>query len=129
MFTGAFSSYSINDTAAVKQFYGETLGLEVADAMGGVRLGLPGGYWVFMYAKDDHQPANYTVLNLETSDIEVAVDALAGHGVAMLRYDSLPAQQDERGILRGSESGIGPDIAWFADPAGNILSVMQTEES
>ena len=128
MFTGVFSGYSIDDVEAAKQFYSDVLECEVTDTMGGLYLGLPGNQRVFLYPKENHLPATYTVLNFEVTDIDVAVDELMGRGVDFLRYTNLPAQQDERGILRGRAAGRGPDIAWFKDPAGNILSVIQEED-
>ena len=116
----AFSGYSSNDIPAAKQFYGETLGLNVTDEMGGLGLHLTGGGEVFIYPKEDHVPATFTVLNFPVDDIGAAVDKLAAAGVAFERYDGF--DQDEKGIARGDE---GPAIAWFKDPAGNILSVLQ----
>jgi len=116
----AFSGYSANDIPAAKQFYGETLGLNVTDEMGGLGLHLAGGGEVFIYPKDDHEPATFTVLNFAVDDIEAAVDRLTEAGVAFERYDGF--DQDDKGIARGDE---GPAIAWFKDPAGNILSVLQ----
>jgi predicted enzyme related to lactoylglutathione lyase len=123
-YTEAFSGMSSNDLAASKQFYGETLGLTVRDeAMGNISLQL-GGTVVLIYPKDDHVPATFTVLNFEVADIDVAVDELAAKGVTMERYGM--AHQDAKGIARGKAANRGPDIAWFTDPAGNILSVLST---
>lgn len=121
--TGAFSSFSSNDTAMAKEFYGATLGLEVSDgAMPGlVDVKVPGGGQVMIYPKDDHAPATFTVLNFLVDDIESAVSELTSRGVKFEVYDEGDFQTDERGILRGQ----GPAIAWFRDPAGNILSVLQ----
>lgn len=119
--SGSFSGYSVNDQDAALAFYRDTLGIEVADTGMGLSLRLPGGE-VFLYQKDDHRPATYTVLNLEVADIDVAVDELAAAGISLERYDGMP--QDEKGVLRGKASGQGPDIAWFTDPAGNILSIL-----
>jgi catechol 2,3-dioxygenase-like lactoylglutathione lyase family enzyme len=116
----AFSGFSSNDIPASKQFYGETLGLNVSDEMGGLGLHLAGGGEVFVYPKDNHEPATFTVLNFPVGDIEAAVDRLTEAGVTFERYDGF--DQDEKGIARGAE---GPAIAWFKDPAGNILSVLQ----
>lgn len=114
----AFSTFSVDDLDAARSFYGETLGLTVRDeAMGLLSIEL-GGRRVLVYPKGDHQPATYTVLNFPTSDVEAAVRALGGRGVQFLRYDGF--DQDELGIARGE----GPEIAWFADPAGNIPSVL-----
>jgi catechol 2,3-dioxygenase-like lactoylglutathione lyase family enzyme len=116
----AFSGFSTNDIAACKRFYGETLGLDVSEEMGGLGLHLAGGGEVYIYPKDNHEPATFTVLNFPVEDIEAAVDRLTAAGVAFERYDGF--EQDEKGIARGDE---GPAIAWFKDPAGNILSVLQ----
>jgi predicted enzyme related to lactoylglutathione lyase len=124
-YVSTFSSFSIDDEEAAKRFYGEMLGLDVSDDMMGLGLTLEGGGRVFMYQKDDHEPASFTVLNFVVNDIDGAIDSLAAKGVVMERYDSLPAVQDEKGVLRGLEANMGPDIAWFKDPAGNILAVLQ----
>ena len=116
----AFSGFSSNEIEASKQFYGETLGLDVTDEMGGLGLHLAGGGEVFIYPKDNHEPATFTVLNFPVDDIEAAVDRLVEAGVTFEQYDGF--DQDEKGIARGDE---GPAIAWFKDPAGNILSVLQ----
>jgi predicted enzyme related to lactoylglutathione lyase len=115
----AFSSFSANDIAAAMAFYGETLGLEVGEDDGVVTMRLAGGGTVIIYPKDDHQPATFTVLNFPVPDIEAAVDALVAAGVTMERYQGF--QQDDRGIYRE----FGPPIAWFTDPAGNILAVLE----
>jgi catechol 2,3-dioxygenase-like lactoylglutathione lyase family enzyme len=116
----AFSGFSSKDIPASKRFYAETLGLDVSDEMDGLGLHLAGGGEVFIYPKEDHVPATFTVLNFPVDDIEAAVDRLTAAGVAFERYDGF--DQDEKGIARGDE---GPAIAWFKDPAGNILSVLQ----
>jgi catechol 2,3-dioxygenase-like lactoylglutathione lyase family enzyme len=118
----AFAGFSTNDIDKAKEFYGQTLGLETSDGMGALMLDLAGGGRVFIYPKDDHEPATFTVLNFPVDDIDAAVDDLKRAGVTFERYDGL--DQDERGIARGRASGQGPDIAWFKDPAGNILSVL-----
>jgi len=115
----AFSGFSVNDAAAAKDFYGGTLGLEVSEANGLLTLHLAGGNNVLAYPKPDHTPATFTILNFPVEDIEAAVDELTARGVHMQRYPNLEA--DERGIFRGG----GPLIAWFTDPAGNVLSVLQ----
>jgi predicted enzyme related to lactoylglutathione lyase len=117
-----FSSFSSNDIPAAKRFYAETLGLEVEEQMGGVALHLGGGADTFVYPKDDHEPASFTVLNFLVDDIDAAVDRLTEAGVGFERYGGEIAT-DEKGIARGP--GGGPSIAWFKDPAGNILSVLQ----
>ncbi|HEY7045433.1 MAG TPA: VOC family protein [Nocardioidaceae bacterium] len=119
----AFSGFAVDDVDAAKRFYGEVLGLTVnaVDDEGQLlQLELAGGTNVFVYGKPGHVPATYTILNFPVDDVERAVDALTANGVAMLRYDGFG--QDEKGIARGN----GPDIAWFSDPSGNILSVLST---
>ncbi len=118
----AFSGFSSNEIEASKRFYGETLGLNVSEEMGGLGLHLAGGGEVFIYPKENHEPAAFTVLNFPVDDVDAAVDRLTEAGVTFERYDGF--DQDEKGIARGSE-GEGPSIAWFKDPAGNILSVLQ----
>jgi predicted enzyme related to lactoylglutathione lyase len=118
----AFSGFSVNDTAAAKEFYGGTLGLEVAEGpMGTLELSLPGGARVMMYPKPDHQPATFTVLNFAVEDVEAAVDQLNGRGVQTKIYNDPDLPTDDKGIMRGN----GPDIAWFKDPAGNVLAVLK----
>jgi catechol 2,3-dioxygenase-like lactoylglutathione lyase family enzyme len=114
-----FSGFSANDISAEKVFYRETLGLTVHEEMGGLDLELPGGQRVFIYPKPDHQPATFTILNFEVPDIDAAVDELTSAGVRLERYDGM--DQDARGVMRDN----GPPIAWFKDPAGNILSIIQ----
>jgi predicted enzyme related to lactoylglutathione lyase len=116
--TTTFSSFAVDDVPRAKQFYAETLGLEVEDMMGGLILKLRSGN-VFVYPKDDYTPATFTVLNFEVGDVDAAVDELTAAGVRFQRYDGF--EQDEKGIARTPE---GPAIAWFTDPAGNILSVV-----
>lgn len=121
--TSAFSGFSVNDLAAAKRFYGETLGLEVEDAAaGGLRLKVAGPNGIYIYSKHDHTPATYTILNFRVDDIDNAVDELTGKGVRFEHYEKMT---DEKGIARGIASGQGPDIAWFKDPAGNFLSVLK----
>lgn len=118
---GAFSGFSVDDTDAATTFYADTLGLEVEGPNEGgiITLHLPGGGTVIAYPKgDDHVPATFTVLNLEVADVAVALRELAEAGIEPLRYEGMP--QDDDGAMRGN----GPDIAWFNDPAGNILSVI-----
>lgn len=116
----AFSSYSVHDVEAVKAFYEGTLGLDVTEQREGLGLSLAGGLSVFLYPKDNHEPATFTVLNFPVDDIEAAVDELTAKGVPMERYDGF--NHDDRGI---ASPGGAPRIAWFTDPAGNIISVMQ----
>ncbi len=119
----AFSGFSVNDLAAAKKFYGETLGVEVEEIPEGLTLKVAGGNGVFVYPKDDHTPATFTILNFPVDDIDKAVDELTSKGVTLERYEGM--HQDEDGIARGVAAHDGPDIAWFKDPAGNILSVLQ----
>lgn len=127
MFTAqsSFSGFSVDDIVAAKQFYTHILNLSVIDESMGLQLKLPSGESLFLYQKDDHVPATFTVLNFVVSDIDAAIDELKQVGVNFDKYPNLPAPQDEKGVLRGREAGQGPDIAWFKDPAGNILSVLQ----
>ncbi|MFB2598288.1 VOC family protein [Herbiconiux sp. P17] len=119
-----FSGFSVRDIEATRVFYTETLGLTVTlDAMGILGITLPGGASVIAYPKDDHVPATFTVLNLVVDDIDVAIDELAAAGVTMELYPGMD-EQDEKGVLRGRAAGMGPDIAWFLDPSGNVLSVL-----
>jgi len=116
--TGAFSGFSISDLAAAKEFYGETLGLAVTENdMGFLELHLDSGATVLAYVKDDHEPASFTILNFEVDDVDSAVDDLNSRGV---KTDIYPGMGDSRGVVKGN----GPDIAWFRDPAGNVLSVL-----
>ncbi len=121
--SAAFSGFAVPDIEAARGFYADTLGLraEVNQEMGGMlTLHLGGGTDVMVYPKPDHSPATYTVLNFPVDDIDRAVDELTAKGVQFERYDGF--DQDDKGIARGQ----GPAIAWFTDPAGNVLSVLQT---
>ena len=120
----AFSGFSVNDLAKAKAFYAETLGLKVDDEGVGMRLHLPDGGTVFAYPKEDHQPATYTILNFVVENIDEAVDELTNRGVRFEHYEEGP-KTDGKGILRGRALQMGPDIAWFKDPAGNTLAVLQ----
>ena len=115
----AFSGFSSNDIAKAKAFYAQTLGLEVTEENGMLTLHLAGGGTVVIYPKDNHEPASFTVLNFPVEDIDQAVDRLTKAGIQLERYEG--SGQDERGIAREYP----PSIAWFKDPAGNILSVLQ----
>jgi catechol 2,3-dioxygenase-like lactoylglutathione lyase family enzyme len=117
--TKAFSGFAVPDVAVAKAFYGDTLGLDVTEQHGMLTLHLATGAPVIVYPKPDHTPATYTILNFPVDDIDAAVDELTAKGVTMTRYENF--EQDERGVFRGG----GPYIAWFTDPAGNILSVLQ----
>jgi catechol 2,3-dioxygenase-like lactoylglutathione lyase family enzyme len=114
----AFSGFAVDDTDRARAFYGETLGVQVDDLEGGLlQLTLGTGAKVLVYPKQDHTPATFTILNFPADDVDAAVDALAAKGVAFERYPEMGT--DEKGVMRGH----GPTIAWFRDPAGNILSV------
>ncbi|POH57213.1 VOC family protein [Arthrobacter glacialis] len=118
----AFSGFSVDSIPAARDFYGTTLGLDVAEQDGMLTLHLPGGGTVLVYPKgDSHEPASFTVLNFPVPDIEGAVDALAAAGVELEHYAGTPMETDAKGIFRSG----GPLIAWFKDPAGNVLSVIQ----
>jgi catechol 2,3-dioxygenase-like lactoylglutathione lyase family enzyme len=121
----AFSSYSVNDLKKAKDFYRNTLDLKVSESPEGLELQVPGGASVFLYPKPNHSPATFTVLNFPVDDIDKAVAELKGVGVRFEHYDLPNLKTDEKGIARGPN---GPQIAWFKDPAGNILSVLQERE-
>ena len=116
--TKAFSGFAVGDIAAAKEFYAETLGLDVTEENGMLRLQIAGGIPVLVYPKPGHTPAEYTILNFPVPDIEAAAKELTARGVSFERYND---QHDELGIFRGG----GPLIAWFKDPAGNVLSIIQ----
>jgi catechol 2,3-dioxygenase-like lactoylglutathione lyase family enzyme len=117
----AFSSFSVNDLKQAKEFYGQTLGLDVSESAEGLELRNK-GTTVFLYPKPNHTPASFTVLNFPVDDIETAVEELETMGIRLEHYDLPDIKTDERGIFRGDP---GPQIAWFKDPAGNILSVLE----
>jgi predicted enzyme related to lactoylglutathione lyase len=123
----AFSSFSVDDTAKAKEFYTSKLGLEIRDDKMGLSLVLPGGAEVFVYQKDTHEPATFTVLNLAVENIDKAMEELEAAGIQFERYEGMSL--DEKGILRGLSENMGPDIAWFTDPAGNVISIMQDSPS
>ena len=124
---GAFNSFSVNNLGEAKTFYSEVLSLKVDEDEMGLKLSLPGGAEVFVYAKDNHQPATFTVLNLVVDSVDEAVTALKQKGVAFESYDQGMIKTDVNNIARGLAANMGPDIAWFKDPAGNVLSVLQEE--
>jgi catechol 2,3-dioxygenase-like lactoylglutathione lyase family enzyme len=117
----AFSGFSVNDVSQARAFYENTLGLRVSEANGMLTLHLAGDRDVLVYPKDDHTPASFTILNFPVDDVEGAVDELTNRGVSFERYPDMEADMDEKGVFRGG----GPLIAWFTDPAGNVLSVIQ----
>jgi len=120
--TEAFSGFAVDDLDKAREFYGETLGLTVSELDGLLGLTVAGSRDILIYPKPDHVPATFTILNFPVDDIDAAVDELVGRGVRFERYDGF--DQDEKGIARGE----GPYIAWFRDPAGNMLSVLQEKE-
>ena len=115
----AFSSFAVDDTAAASKFYGQTLGLRVSEEGGALMLHLAGDHRILVYPKPDHNPASFTVLNFAVDDIDQAVDELTARGLPILRYEGF--DPDDKGIYRGE----GRLIAWFTDPAGNVLSIVQ----
>ena len=120
---GAFSGFSVDDIDAARTFYGETLGLDVRDNdMGFLEVQLASGGSIFIYSKPHHEPAGFTILNFPVDDVEAAVDELNARGVTTKIYSDTEVTTDAKGIQRGD--GNGPDIAWFRDPAGNVLSVL-----
>jgi predicted enzyme related to lactoylglutathione lyase len=116
----AFSGFSVNDLAAANKFYGETLGVALEEIPSGLRLKIGNG--ILVYPKQNHEPATYTVLNFRVDDIEQAVKELEAKGIVFEHYQGVT---DGKGIARGISHNRGPDIAWFKDPAGNIISVLQ----
>jgi catechol 2,3-dioxygenase-like lactoylglutathione lyase family enzyme len=120
--TKAFSGFAVDDVKKAREFYGETLGLKTTEQYGLMTLHLAGDRDTLVYPKPDHTPADYTILNFPVDDIDKAVDELAARGVRFERYENI--DQDEKGVARGE----GPYIAWFKDPAGNVLSVLQEKD-
>jgi predicted enzyme related to lactoylglutathione lyase len=122
----AFSGFSVNDIDAAEQFYGSTLGLSVKKTPQGIEITTGNQHTIFAYPKEDHVPATYTILNFPVDDIKTTVDGLKSKGV---NFEMYPNMTDENGIAWGSKVGMGPDIAWFKDPAGNFLAVMGKDPS
>ena len=122
----AFCSFSVDDLEKAKEFYGKTLGIriEVYEDMG-MKLHLPGDSMIFVYPKSNHQPASFTILNILVDDINEAIESLNNRGIKLIQYDNQHIPQDNKGVHRGLRLGKGPDIAWFEDPAGNVLSILQ----
>ena len=120
--TKAFSGFSVSDIDEARRFYGETLGVKVSEEHGVLTLHIAGDRDILVYPKPDHTPASFTILNFPVDDIDEVVDELSKRGVRFKRYDGF--EQDEKGIYRGEGS---PPIAWFTDPAGNVLSVLQEQ--
>jgi len=122
--TKAFSGFSVDNLDAAKKFYNETLGIMITEEHGMFTLHLGTGGEVLVYSKEaGHQPATYTVLNFPVENIDAAADELVAKGITFEIYED--AHQDDKGIARGKAANMGPDIAWFKDPAGNILSILQ----
>ncbi len=117
----AFHGFAVPDTDAARGFYADVLGLEVTEEHGMLQLHLGGGTPTLVYPKPDHQPAGYTVLNFPVPDVEAAVDDLTAKGLRFERYEGTPVETDAKGVFRGG----GPLIAWFTDPAGNVMSVIE----
>lgn len=122
--TKAYSGFSVNDLQKAQEFYGQTLGLDVTEAHGLLTLHIAGGTRILMYPKENHVPATFTILNFPVDNIEQAVDELASRGVQFESYHEGGLVTDDRGIFHGG----GPKIAWFKDPAGNLLSVLEQSE-
>ena len=121
----AFSGVSVDNLQKAREFYVDTLHLILKTEEMGLTFDLPGGGSFFIYEKPDHQAASYTVLNLVVSNIDDTIHELVDSGVVMHRYENLPADQDELGVLRGKDAGYGPNIAWLLDPAGNTVAIIE----
>jgi catechol 2,3-dioxygenase-like lactoylglutathione lyase family enzyme len=119
----AFNGFAVPDIGAARAFYADVLGVGVSEESDILQLHLGGGTPTFVYPKPDHQPATYTILNFPVPDVEAAVDDLTAKGVQFEHYEGTPVETDEKGVFRGG----GPLIAWFTDPAGNVLSVIQQD--
>ena len=122
----AFSGFSVKDQDEARKFYSETLGLTVKVTPMGLELHTQGNNPIFIYAKDDHKPANFTILNFPVADIDKVVSDLKNKGVKFDTYDFGDFGTDENNIVRGKAANQGPDIAWFKDPSGNIISLLQS---
>lgn len=123
--SNAFSGFSVNDIPKAKEFYGKTLGMKVSEEQGMLHLHIGGGADVLVYPKPNHTPATFTILNIPVKNVDEAVDELSKQGVRFEQYHQPDLQTDEKGIMRGN----GPTIAWFKDPAGNIISVIEESGS
>jgi predicted enzyme related to lactoylglutathione lyase len=121
--TKAFSGFSVSDIQKAKEFYNQTLGLEVSEMNGLLSLHIAGGSKILIYPKPDHTPATFTILNFPVDNVEEAVDKLTKRGARFEIYNEENFKTDEKGIFHGG----GPKIAWFKDPAGNILSVLEAD--
>ncbi len=124
----AFSGFSVKDLSRAKDFYGTKLGLKLDNAEMGLDYNLPGGGKMFIYQKDDHKPASFTILNFVVENIDDAVESLRSKGIKFEQYDfGGGAKTDAKDIMRGLAAKQGPDIAWFKDPDDNILAVLQSK--
>lgn len=124
--SATFSGFSVDSLDKAEEFYGKTLGLKLERDWMGIQLKLANEVGVFIYEKPDHQAANYTNLNFIVDDIDKAIDELTKKGIEFEQYDlGNGAKTDEKGVLRGRSADMGPDIAWFKDPAGNTLAILQ----
>ncbi len=121
--TDAFSGFAVNDIEAARSFYATVLGMDVTETDGMLSLAIGAGKQILVYPKPDHVPATYTILNFPVDDVDATVDRLVSAGVTFEHYDQPGLTTDAKGIMRGN----GPDIAWFRDPAGNILSVLKRD--
>lgn len=123
-----FSSFSVDELPKAKKFYQETLGLGVEESGDmGLSIRLNDEHRVFIYPKVDHQPATFTVLNFVVDDIDAEMESLKHRGVQFIHYQNKHLPQDKQGVLRGLQENMGPDIAWFKDPAGNVLAIVQED--
>ena len=123
--TSVFSSFSVNDLAEALTFYRKTLELEVEETPQGLQMKFANGSTLFIYPKENHVPATFTVLNFVVPSIDDTIQLLKVKGIEFEKYDTKEMQTDEKGVLRGKANGMGPDIAWFKDPAGNIISIIE----
>jgi catechol 2,3-dioxygenase-like lactoylglutathione lyase family enzyme len=123
-----FSSFSVNDIEKAKEFYGSTMGLPFEDSMGGIRIKFAGGSEAFVYPKPDHIPATFTILNFMVEHVEAEVDDLISKGITFEQYDHGYMKTDAKGIFRGDGQNGPTAMAWFKDPAGNFLSIIQVKK-
>lgn len=122
----AFSGFSVKDISVAKQFYSQVLGLEVSEDAMGLKLFTAHNSPIFIYSKEDHKPAEFTILNFPVENIDKTIDELVAKGIEFKQYDlGNGAKTDAKGVLRGLSANMGPDIAWFEDPSGNVLSILQ----
>lgn len=122
----AFSGFSVKDLEEAKRFYSATLGVDTTQDNMGLHLNIPGNSPIFVYQKDDHEPATFTILNFIVDNIDASIAKMTDKGVVFEPYDfGGGAKTDEKGVLRGRSANMGPDIAWFKDPSGNVLSIVQ----